>query len=123
MSLPIGLLLGTAASTRKHRGWIKTKQNNNKQNETKQLGEVQGKPGSQNGIGFSGASFPAAPACAPQVLCSGPTDKYGLQYKAQLAANLDLAISHLQARDSKPNTRAPSYFPTQKQFKTDLTPM
>lgn len=83
---------------------------------------MQGMSGSQNEIGFSGALFPAPPACAPQVLCSGPTDKHEPQYKAQLAANLDLAISHLQARDSKPNTRAPSYFPTQKQFKTDLTP-
>lgn len=87
------------------------------------LGEVQGTPSSQNEIGFSEASSPAPPACAPQALYPGPTDKPELQYKAQLAANLDLAISHLQARDSKPNTRAPSYFPTQKQFKTDLTPM
>lgn len=91
----------------------KTKQTN--------LGEVQ--PGLENEIGFSGAPFPATPTCAPQVLCSDSTVKHELQYKAQLAANLDLAISHLQARDSKPNTRAPSYFPTQKQFKTDLTPM
>lgn len=79
--------------------------------------------GSPVATGFGEAPFGAPQRCAPQVLRSCPVDKPELQDKAQLAANLDLAISHLQARDSKPNSRGPSYFPTQQQFKTDLTPM
>lgn len=113
MSLLGGLLLATAAPTRQHRGWIK-------KNKTTW---VKCKVHLDNTMKWD---FLGPPSLHPQ--CSSgavlrPLRQAQLQYKAQLAANLDLAISHLQARDSKPNTRAPSYFPTQKQFKTDLTPM